>query len=245
VQQAQNQRRPAGRARPAAGASKRFSTAPQERRTSGDQPTKQDQRLGQASASLQRLKSAKPAETSRRSKTSGWGKQAFLYSASRARNKRRPRSKTSGWGKQALLYSASRAQIQQEQAKNQRFRVTSALRGEPVTSEDTRGASARRRSQTLGVRTVERRSAKEFEDGRVRQVGLTRKLPSPALKEAERSGSYNPSALNTLTRGTVRHGTRGLGGGWAAVAEATSKNGALFINRGNVPFIFFFYRKKL
>ncbi len=53
----------------------------------------------------------------------------------------------------------------------------------------------------------EQRSAKEFKDGRVRQAGLTRKLPSPALKEAERFGSYNPGALNTLTRGTVRHGT--------------------------------------
>ena len=46
----------------------------------------------------------------------------------------------------------------------------------------------------------ERRSEKEFEEGRVRQAGLTRKLPSPALKEAERFGSYNPGALNTLTR---------------------------------------------
>jgi hypothetical protein len=53
----------------------------------------------------------------------------------------------------------------------------------------------------------ERRSVKEFEDGRVGQAGLTRKLPSPALKEVERFGSYNPSALNTLTRGTVQHGT--------------------------------------
>ncbi len=53
----------------------------------------------------------------------------------------------------------------------------------------------------------ERRSAKEFEDGRERQAGLTRKLPSPAFKEAERFGSYNPGALNTLTGGTVRHGT--------------------------------------
>ncbi len=49
--------------------------------------------------------------------------------------------------------------------------------------------------------------AKEFEDGRVRQAGLTRRLPFPALKEAERFGSYNPSALNTLTRGIARHGT--------------------------------------
>jgi hypothetical protein len=34
-----------------------------------------------------------------------------------------------------------------------------------------------------------------------------RKLPSPALKEAECSGSFNPSILDTLTGGTVRHGT--------------------------------------
>jgi hypothetical protein len=53
----------------------------------------------------------------------------------------------------------------------------------------------------------ERRSGKEFKDGRVRQAGLTWKLSSLTFKEAERSGSYNPSALNTLTRGTVRHGT--------------------------------------
>jgi len=49
--------------------------------------------------------------------------------------------------------------------------------------------------------------AKEFEDGRLRRAALTQKLPSPALKEAERSGSYNPGDLNTLTGGTVRNGT--------------------------------------
>ena len=37
----------------------------------------------------------------------------------------------------------------------------------------------------------EQRRAKEFEDGQVRQAGLTRKSPSPALKEAEHFGSYN------------------------------------------------------
>jgi hypothetical protein len=55
-----------------------------------------------------------------------------------------------------------------------------------------------------GVRAV-RASTEEFEDGRVRQDGLTRKLPSPALKEC--SGSYNPSILNTFTRGTIRYGS--------------------------------------
>jgi len=49
--------------------------------------------------------------------------------------------------------------------------------------------------------------AKEFEDGRLRRAALTQKLPSPALKEAERSGSYNPGDLNILTGGTVRNGT--------------------------------------
>ena len=61
--------------------------------------------------------------------------------------------------------------------------------------------------------------AKEFEDGRLRRAALTQKLPSPALKEAERFGSYNPSALNTLTRVTVRHGTvQGHTGGRATRA---------------------------
>ncbi len=114
--------------------------------------------------------------------------------------------RTSGWCEQALFLTASRAQVQQERAKNQWFSVTSARKDEPVNSGETQGASARRRSQTLGVCMVQA-SAKEFEDGRVRQAELTRKLPSPALKEAERSRSYNPSALNTLMRGTVRHGT--------------------------------------
>jgi hypothetical protein len=40
-------------------------------------------------------------------------------------------------------------------AKNQRFRETSARKDEPVTSADTQGESARRRSQTLGVRAVQ------------------------------------------------------------------------------------------
>ncbi len=37
----------------------------------------------------------------------------------------------------------------------------------------------------------ERRSAEEFEDGQVRQTGLTQKSPSPALKGVEPFGSYN------------------------------------------------------
>ncbi len=38
----------------------------------------------------------------------------------------------------------------------------------------------------------------EFKDDQVQQAGLRRKLPSLALKEADCSGSYNPSILNTL-----------------------------------------------
>jgi hypothetical protein len=56
----------------------------------------------------------------------------------------------------------------------------------------------------------ELRSAKESEDGRVRQAGLTQKLPSPALKEAERSGSYHlkPSEHPYEGSCTARHRAR-------------------------------------
>ncbi len=64
---------------------------------------------------------------------------------------------------------------------------------------------ARGESQTLGGARYERRKGVR---GRPNAAGhLTQKLPSPALKEAERSGSYNPGDLNTLTGGTVRNGT--------------------------------------
>jgi hypothetical protein len=53
--------------------------------------------------------------------------------------------------------------------------------------------------QVLARRKVgaqyERRSAEEFEDGQVRQTGLTKKSPSPALKEAGQFGSYKSGAL--------------------------------------------------
>jgi hypothetical protein len=56
----------------------------------------------------------------------------------------------------------------------------------------------------------ERRSAEEFEDGQVQQAGLTRKLPSPALKEAERFGSYNLKRFEHPYEGncTARHCAR-------------------------------------
>ena len=66
--------------------------------------------------------------------------------------------------------------------------------------------------------------AKEFEDGRLRRAALTQKLPSPALKEAERPGSYNPGDLNTLTGGIVQNGTvQGIAGGaaYAVPCEST------------------------
>ncbi len=61
----------------------------------------------------------------------------------------------------------------------------------------------------MGAR-YERRSAEEFEDGRVRQAGLTQKVPSPALKEAERSGSYNLKRFEHPYGGncTARHRAR-------------------------------------
>ncbi len=89
--------------------------------------------------------------------------------------------------------------------RSQRFRVTSAHRSESVIRKGAPGASARGRSQTLGDARYERR---EGIRGRPIAAGrLTQKLPSPALKEAERSGSYNPGDLNTLTGGTIRNGT--------------------------------------
>ncbi len=124
--------------------------------------------------------------------------------------------------------SAGPAGASQEPAAGARKRFSKALqerrssRSEPRTSGSARQARARTSQSTAGISKgqaradeakhwvyarYERRSAKEFEDGRVRQAGLTRKLPSPALKEAERSGSYNPSALSTLTRETVWHRT--------------------------------------
>jgi hypothetical protein len=59
-------------------------------------------------------------------------------------------------------------------------------------------------NRTLGVCTV-RTSPEEFEDSQVWQAGLMRKLHSLALKEAECSGSYNLSILNTLTGGTAQY----------------------------------------
>jgi hypothetical protein len=90
------------------------------------------------------------------------------------------------------------------QAGNQWICEGRARKDGPVISGCTPGVHVRGRAGQQGVRAV-RASTEEFKDSRVRQARLTRKLPSPALKEAECSGSYNPSILNTLTRGTVRH----------------------------------------
>ena len=108
-------------------------------------------------------------------------------------------------------------------ARSQRFRATSASRSESVIRGGARGASARGESQTLGGARYERR---EGVRGRPNAAGrLAQKLPSPALKEAERSGSYNPGDLNTLTGGTVRNGTvQGHiagGAGYAVPCEST------------------------
>jgi hypothetical protein len=90
-------------------------------------------------------------------------------------------------------------------ARSQRFRATSADRSKSVIRGGARGASARGESQTLGGARYER---PEGVRGRLNAAGrLAQKLPSPALKEAERPGSYNPGDLNTLTGGTIRNGT--------------------------------------
>ena len=110
-----------------------------------------------------------------------------------ARDERRPAG-----GARPVARAAGRA-------RSQRFRATSASRSESVIRGGARGTSARGESQTSGDARYERR---EGVRGRPKAAGrLAQKLPSPALKEAERSGSYNPSDLNTLTGGTVRSGT--------------------------------------
>ncbi len=88
-----------------------------------------------------------------------------------------------------------------------------------VPTQQARPWSGRRRwtqqarfsgsSQKRGGAQYERRSAGEFEDGQVRQTGLTQKSPSPALKEAGQFGSYNlkrseRSPGSSCTAGTVQ-----------------------------------------
>ena len=73
------------------------------------------------------------------------------------------------------------------------------------SGEAPEGRARAERAKTSGDARYERR---EGVRGRPKAAGrLAQKLPSPALKEAERSGSYNPGDLNTLTGGTVRSGT--------------------------------------
>ncbi len=103
-----------------------------------------------------------------------------------ARDERRPAG-----GARPVARAAGRA-------RSQRFCVTSAGRSESVIWGGARGTSARGESQTSGDARYERR---EGVRGRPKAAGrLAQKLPSPALKEAERSGSYNPGDLNTLTQ---------------------------------------------
>ena len=110
-------------------------------------------------------------------------------------------------------------------ARSQRFRVTSARRSKPVIRRVAPGASVRGRSQTLGVRLAR---AEECEGIRGRPIAagrLTQKLPSPALKEAERfgilqSGRFEHPYGGNCTAGTVqghqaRRATR------AALSEST------------------------
>ena len=80
------------------------------------------------------------------------------------------------------------------------------MRPPAVLRQQTRFSGS---SQKEGGARYERRSAGEFEDGQVRQTGLTQKSPSPALKEAGQFGSYNLKRFershgSNCTAGTVQ-----------------------------------------
>ncbi len=113
-----------------------------------------------------RATSAEPAETSRRSETSG-------ASCRTSQEPAVPRDKR----------AQKRTSHQERRPKGKRARREPNIGWRPV-------------------RAVRRSRGRPIAAGR-----LTQKLPSPALKEAERSGSYNPGDLNTLTGVTVRNGT--------------------------------------
>ena len=77
-----------------------------------------------------------------------------------------------------------------------RFRGTQrCLRGKCALGAPSSVYAASAPEQVLARRKVgaqyERKSAEEFEDGQVRQTGLTQKSQSPALKGAGQFGSYN------------------------------------------------------
>ena len=132
-----------------------------------------------------------------------------------ARDERRPaRSETSGASHRTSETSAGRAETSRRSETSGASCRTSQ---EPAVPRDECG---QKRISHLGRRLRDERAWREpsFGDaryeqregvrGRPKAAGrLAQKLPSPALKEAERSGSYNPSDLNTLTGGTVRSGT--------------------------------------
>ena len=155
--------------------------------------------------------SHRTSETSADERRPAGGARPVARAAGRARSQRF--CVTSALKKGHRAASAERAETSAERdqwrelpdERGQRFRATSASRSESVIRGGARGASARGESQTSGAARYERR---EGVRGRPKAAGrLAQKLPSPALKEAERSGSYNPSDLNTLTGGTVRSGT--------------------------------------
>jgi hypothetical protein len=128
------------------------------RRTSGDQPAKQDQRR---SRQTKQEPAAKPLDEERTSgETAGQSKNQ--------RRSRRTKQEPAAKPPDEARTSGEAAR----RAKNQRFRETSARKDEPVTSRDTQGASARRRSQTLGVRGVQAEECGGIR-GRPRAAGWT------------------------------------------------------------------------
>jgi hypothetical protein len=103
---------------------------------------------------------------------------------------------------------------QQERLRTSQQPATSTRQEHLRMSQQTATSAQQERLSRSARREVsaryEQRSAEEFEDGQVRQAGLTRKLPSPALKEAEHFGSYNlrrfehPYGGNCTTRHRAR-----------------------------------------
>jgi hypothetical protein len=122
------------------------------------------------------FKSAGPAGA-RKEPVAGASK--HFSKALQERRSSRSKPRTSGWCEQV--------QVQKERAKNQRFREMSVRKDEPVNSGDTQGASTRRRSQTLGVRTVQ---AEEREGIRGRPSAAGRTYEKVAFSGVKGGGAF-------------------------------------------------------
>jgi hypothetical protein len=137
------------------------TTSGQSCRTSQNQRpkcrTSQNQRFRVTSAHKNgpRARSAEPAETSRRSETSGASCRTSQEPAGPRYKHAQETDREGGAQNQQRPAGEARPAGQAAgRAKNQRFRVTSARRSEPVISGGARGVSACGRIQILGVCTA-------------------------------------------------------------------------------------------